>query len=70
MTLIKLNLTQYYGFLMTFPTIDSRGRLFPAIWPARGKKRRYLLEVRFPSQYGVKFSLTEDLHFSKTVMVS
>ena len=66
MTLMKLNLTRYYGFLMTFPTIDRGFKQRPS----RGKKRRYLLEVRFLSQCGAKFSLTEDLHFSKTVMVS
>lgn len=82
MTLSKLNLTRYYGFLMTFPTIDRSFKQRPSfpIYLACGRKKekvyfpptahRPILEVRFLSQCGAKFSLAEDLHFSKTVMVS
>ena len=81
MTLIKLNLTRYYGFLMTFPTNDRGFKQRPsfASYLTCGTKKekvyfpptspRQILEVRFLSQCGAKFFLTEDLHFSKTVMV-
>lgn len=67
MTLIKLNLTRYYGFLMTFPAIDRGFMQKPSVpsYLAGGRRKeeasfpltahRPILEVQFLSQCGAKF---------------